>query len=356
MLVVLADALRGAREARLRTALATLAPLALLVTMGVVASRSDHERRQLRASLDSEVSRVVQIRSGGDVPSLPAWLPATLADSKLFAEVLALGPAVDGVHGTTGRGPVPIRAIHSRFDTLIVPGCIAGRPVVSLDEDAARDLGLSAPTGALSGFATHVAVGQIRNVPSHWGRPAGGYTRCIDNMPTETVLVLGLVEGVSNVPVASEVVRSYAATLGIGVKVESDEDVVAFRAQIAAASERQMRTNARTVTFGLFGVAALIGLATGIGRRQDLGRTRALGAARLDLATIVVAESVLCALIAVGVGFAVVATLQPTLHLWDGLSWSLSAVALSTLAAVTGALPGAIIAALVDPARVMRHP
>lgn len=358
------EAARAALERRLQSSIGLSLIMVFGGAMGVVLARSDSEATALRVSLGREVSPIVEIRAGPETPVLPDWLQATVAELTGVEAAIGLGPVTDVFHSASGRGPMPLRVLTGGEANLGIGPCSAPYNTAVVDARAAEALGLSGPTGALvarpgSRLESEISLSRVISVDSSWRRVPGAYTTCSfpDGGATSTVTVLVLATDLSNVAQIDRLVRRLVQPIGADISVESAADVVEFRAALAAEAAVQRTLTIRVMIVALLGMSLAIGSVAGISRRQNYGRTRALGATRGDLATLVLVEAVLVAL----VGSAVSALSSVAIHLlfpglWVDLSWLPAVVLLGVLTAVGGMLPAVVSASVIDPVKVLRQP
>lgn len=274
--------------------------------------------------------------------------------------VIGLGPATDvRPAGNPEGNPAAIRAIHGSLPEQIntdgrdpAPGQALVGPI------AQTTLGLQAPVGGVVGEQDEIAiVGSFQAED-----PLEFLNRGLITRPDPETAVLRsihiLVESSALVGgVANSALTLVAPEDPTAVAIETSETL----AQVRAAVQGELgRFGRNLVSLVLATGLVLTGLnvygAVG-SRRRDFGRRRALGASRPAIVTLVALQTAFSALVGALLGAVVSAVaLIQIIGQPPDIRFTAAVTILAILVAVLAAIPPAILAAFLDPIRVLRVP
>ena len=153
---------------------------------------------------------------------------------------------------------------------------------------------------------------------------------------------------------------SEAATVGSregkSISIQSPVALAELQAEVAA----DLGTFGRTLLLGVLGAGALlvaiVVLADVLVRRKDLGRRRALGATRGTIVAMVIARTLLPALLGAAIGVGAGLWLAERFNATPPWEFTGGTATLAVLAAIASAILPVLYAATRDPVRVLRTP
>lgn len=177
--------------------------------------------------------------------------------------------------------------------------------------------------------------------------------------PEATVTrIIVLAEAAENVPRLAAAVRAVLDPADpSSLAVRSSDTLV----QVRAAVQGELGTWGRNLVSLVLGAGLVLTALNVFGavttRRRDFGRRRALGASRLDIITLVTAQTVLTAVVGAAAGVLIgTAVVRQILGILPEPDFGLAVAVLAVIATAIAALPPAVVAAYRDPVRILRVP
>ena len=361
---------RGAVSEAVQTVKGT--PVLLLVVAAIVAcmsaavlltaGRAAALERDVLASVDDAGVRTITMTSDRTEGGLDPDVVDRIAQLDDVAWAIGLSKAQDVTNAAIPGGrPVASRAVYGQWRQQLHPTRGEPKPgAVLVSPESAELLGLRDEVGAVNLGEESLPVVGIFSASG----PLSGLQKSVLRIPGSQ----GDAASVSRVYVVAtsamavdRVAGSLVALSGEAepetVHVQTSDELVQVRAAVSGqltGFTRQLAAGALAVGLTLVALCAVMMSNT---RRRDFGRRRALGASRGGL-VVVVALTVLLpgfAGVAIGTGAglgALVCQQQPT----PSIQFILASAVLAVIATVAGAMPGALLAAWRDPARVLRVP
>ncbi|USQ81881.1 permease [Ornithinimicrobium faecis] len=361
---LLREAASTAWANKVPTALVAMLVAIMCATTLATVGRTAAAEQQVADRLDAAGSRVLVVTDtrGGELIS-PAVVQQTHGLS-VTERAVGVQIPVDVVNLVVGQGGTRVPAWTIDGDLSEVLTLTAGRwpgpgeALVSAQAQAA--LGMDHPVGGVQ-LASSTQVGDYSVVGAFEPRePFGQYAAGLVIAAEPGVVSDSLYVVVTDSSVAS---AAQSAVLGLvappdfdSVSVDSPVALAELQAEVAA----DLGTFGRTLLFGVLGAGALlvaiVVLSDVLVRRKDLGRRRALGATRGTIVAMVIARTLLPALLGAGIGTAAglwVADRFAALPPWE---FTTGTAILALLAAIASAILPALYAATRDPVRVLRTP
>lgn len=334
--------------------IATLSFVVPLTISGTAGFSVDSQTAILRR-VDEVGSRILTVVSSGDAPaSIPATAVDRIARLGGVAWVVGLGPVSDVRNRKPAGETTPLRTYRAvRAPVVFSSSAVGGDGFVSAT--SARRAGLAGPYSVLDPVAVPI-VGWFRA-----DEPLGRLEDFVlvpteDDVPLERIIIatedVGWVE-----PVAQSLSSMLGSGAARGSTIERSPQLLSAREAVrdeVASRDRMLIVVLLAVTTLVAGVVIFAGT---ISSRRDFGRRRALGATQPQLVCLVVASTVLPAMVGALLG-AVVGWLYLSSrlgHLADP-QFSLSVAVLTVLSLAASSAAPAAVAATRDPLKVLRVP
>lgn len=364
--LVLREAAATAWAAKVPSALVLLLVAVMCAATITTVGRTAAAEQQLVDRLDEAGSRVLSVadaRGEGLLP--PTVVDQASALSTVERGVGALIP-IDVVNGVVGQGGtrVPAWGVHGDLRAVaeLTGGRWPGPGEAVVSAPAMAQLGLEDPVGWVAGASTTV-VSEWSVVGSFTPRePFDDYATGVlyvapADQPVDTVHVV-LADASSAQVTQAQVIALIAPPTMDALTVTSPVSLAQLQAQVTG----DLAAFGATLLLGVLGggalLVAIVVLADVLVRRKDLGRRRALGATRVTIVGLVVARTVLPALLGAGLG--VGAGLLAVSRIGAGVAppadFSVGTATLAMASAMVAAIPPALYAATRDPVRVLRTP
>lgn len=363
-LVLLREALSTTWANKVPTALVALLVAIMCATTLATVGRTAAAEQQVAERLDAAGSRLLVVTDtrGGDLIT-PAVVTQTRGLS-VTERAVGVQIPVDVTNKAIGAGGTRVPAWTVDGDLSEVLTLTAGRwphPGEALVSTTGQEsLGMDDPVGAVQ-LASSTQVGDYSVVGAFTPKePFGAY---------EAGLVIAAEPGVPSdslyVVVSESGVASAAQSAVLGLVAPPEFDSISVQSPVALAELQaevagDLGTFGRTLLLGVLGAGALlvaiVVLADVLVRRKDLGRRRALGATRGMILALVIARTLLPALLGGALGIGVGLWLASRFDALPPWQFSLGTATLAVLAAVASAILPALYAATRDPVRVLRTP
>lgn len=313
--------------------------------------------------INSPQGRLITITDASGGAGLRADSVATLAslDGVEWAVGVSAAADVRNVHAPWGA-TVPARLIHGPLPpSLTVRATRAPRAGDALVTTAQLEpLHMAGPFGAVQGGKVGgTVVGTFEAGQPLQSLAETALVLAADDAAEQPLLRIYLsVDDVSRIGVVREAaLSSVRAADRSQLTVQHAEEL----AKVGADVVERLAAQARQTLLGVLGITCVLVAAVWFGRVQaiakDIGRRRTLGASRSLIAAQVIVNAVLCGalgtLLGCALGLAVVWRLTGRL---PGATFVIAVALLIVLACALAAVPPAIRAARVDPARILRVP
>lgn len=356
----------GVATARTQPVASAVAVLILATVCTVVFATTGQaaasERRVIQR-LDATGSRTLVISDPSGSAGLTADRLDAVVELDAVAWAVALGEPRDMANTALGPGAPPI-AVRPIYTALPPPvGQTAGRPAtvgeVLLGAGARTAGGFARPIGALE-RDQHVfaVVGGFQAAPplTSLNDIALVRAKAGPEEPLQTIVVVA--RTVHDIPALERVLPDMLVVEDpTELQVSSPTILADLQDVVSGEVGRNTRRLMLLVLATGLALVAVTQYGTMAARRRDFGRRRALGATRADLMTVIVAQTLACALAGVTLGCLVGVGV---VHLIAGALPATSFVAgvagLVVVSAVLAAIPPAISAARIDPVRILRVP
>lgn len=359
---MLREAVASARSQRAASTLTILMVAGMILTVMLTTGRTVATEEQVLGSIDDAGTRTIEIRAE-DAAGVQSDVLDRIRGIDGIEWSAAFSAARDATNTLVPDGTrVPVRyAYGDGFERLGIPASIALPGEAAYASGAAlQSFGLVDGTGAitLTTGETVTVAGRL-DVPDFLAsfEPVVLVPTVTDE-PEIVNVVLVIADSPELVaPVADAVLSVLAADDPTKVSVQTSESLATLRAVI----ESQLGASSRVLVLALLGVTALLvgvilyGLV--MMRRKDFGRRRALGATRAFIVTLLVAQTVILALVGIAVGLAVsVVVALITSDPLPGVFFIVALSVLAVLAAVIAAIIPAVAASRREPIRELRVP
>lgn len=360
-----------AREA-LATAWATKVPstlLALLVatmcaTTLATVGRTAAAEVQVAQRLDAAGSRVLVVSDARGADLIPQAVVDQARGLSVTERAIGVQIPVDVTNKVIGPGGTKVPAWTITGDLADVVTLTAGRwphPGEALVSASAQaELGLDDPVGAAqlsstTSVADYSIVGAFTTRDPFTDYDAGLVIAAQPGAVSDSLHVV--ITDAQQAKVAqTRVIDLIRPPSFDAITVQSPVDLAQLQAEVAA----DLGTFGRTLLLGVLGAGALlvaiVVLADVLVRRADLGRRRALGATRGTILALVIARTLVPALIGAGIGTAAGLYLAGKVAAAPPWTFTAGTAVLAVLAAAAAAVVPALYASTRDPVRVLRTP
>lgn len=270
---------------------------------------------------------------------------------------IGLGPASDVTAAANPEGnPAAIRTLHGPTPPQIDTNTelAAGQAIVG--PTAQETLGLLHPYGGVTGENQYAVVGGFIASDPLVFLNRGLLTQGTEREVLRSIHVL-TVDPTDVEPVARAALKVLAAEDLAATSVETSAALADIRAAVQGELGQYSRQLITLVLAAGLVLTALAVYGAVTSRRRDFGRRRALGASRPLIIGLVATQTATAATVGAITGtLATLLTLDITTGTVPNPSFTTAINILAILAAVTAALPPAIVAAYRDPVRVLRVP
>lgn len=255
---------------------------------------------------------------------------------------------------------MPVREVYGDVLTHLplVAGRAPGPGEAVVGRPAAEALGLGSGAGTLGdGLRTWPVVGVVDGDGPLTELSRGALVVTDDpQAPTRFVYVLAR-EATEVDRVGDAVVTAAVAHAPDELTIEIPSGAVALREVRAGdlgAASRQLKAVVLAVGLVLVTTTTFGAVAA---RRRDFGRRRALGASRSALVVLVLVQTLVAAVVGVGLGTAAgLVAVHMTVGVLPATGFTVGVATLTVLVAAVGAVPPAVVAANRDPVRILRVP
>lgn len=360
---LVAEAARVARSQPVPSAVTMLIVGAVCAVILATTGQTVAAERQVLAQIDEAGTRSIVITDPQGAAGLTQEAVTRIGSLSTVEWVFGLGPAFDvRPVGVPGGRPAPARVLYGEVPTAISLFAWDREPgTVVVGTEAQAVMGLQLPAGGVAAAegAGLAVVGRFEA-----DDPVAFLNRSllVATDPSDPSAVVRSIYVLAESPeVVASVTQAVLAVLGPEdpnlVVVQTSEDL----ARIRAAVQGELGEYGRDLVLSVLGAGLVLvslnmhGATTS--RRRDFGRRRALGAGRGTIMGLVTLQTAVTGSLGALLGSAI----------GSGIAWRLTgdapdptfvlAVAvLAVLAAVTAALPPAVVAARRDPVRVLRVP
>ena len=347
--------------------IATVTALTCLLAF-VTSGRAAATAASIMSSIDNAGARVVVVRTEGG-SGLDREVASRIASIEGVQWAVAMGAPRDVHNSAIPNGtPVSARAVYGGIphgalgrDLELAPGQAVGTPAVlgrlgfSTATGAVTDGTVAADITAVIGDGSPSTMLTDYLLTGGW-TDANGATLTQRDDPVTAVVVVAT--SPADVP---RLIAAIRGVLGIDdlstVTIDSSDDLVEVQAVVSGdfgALSRQLGLSVVGVGLAVVALTMILSVST---RRRDFGRRRALGASRSALLVLVAVQAITPAILGAVLGTALGAL--AVLRMTENLPTAdlIAAVpVLATSAAVVGAIPAALLAALRDPVSTLRVP
>ncbi|MDR1152352.1 MAG: ABC transporter permease [Bifidobacteriaceae bacterium] len=357
------------REAGAYAASRRITSVLIVILAGMVcvlgaltAGRTVAARAEMRSTLESAGSRVLEIRSMAG----PGLFPSTVVDvvSALSGVdmVLALGTATDVHSGHRGAPPtVACWRAYGDVDRAVtlLSGRMPGPGEAIVSKPAMETLGMDGPAGYVADRTGEYPIVGVFTAPEPFSEfEAGAIVRIANPGETAARLVVTATDHTQVRWVESQTMRVVAPPDRSQVQVVSPASAAELQEQVVSGfGAYANQVFALVLILGMAMTTAVVFVDVTMAR-SDLGRRRALGATRGDIATLVITRTAIPTAIGAIGGTAVITALAMTGTATDlpGPDFTVAVAILCLLAAALAAAPPALIAAHRDPVKALRTP
>lgn len=364
ILVLLREALSTTWANKVPTALVAFLVAIMCATTLATVGRTAAAEQQVADRLDAAGSRLLVVTDTRNGDLITTAVVDQTRQLSVTERAVGVQIPVDVVNKVIGPGGTRVPAWTVQGDLSEVLTLTAGRwprPGEALVSATGQtSLGMDHPVGAVQ-LASTSQVGDYSVVGAFTPKePFGAY---------EAGLVVaaepGAVSDSLYVVVTDSGVASAAQSAVLGLVAPPEFDSISIQSPVALAELQaevagDLGTFGRTLLLGVLGAGALlvaiVVLADVLVRRKDLGRRRALGATRGIILALVIARTLLPALLGGALGIGAGLWLAARFDAVPPWQFSLGTATLAVLAAVISAILPAFYAATRDPVRVLRTP
>ncbi len=358
------EAVATAWATKVPTTLVALLVAVMCATTLATVGRTAAAEAQVAQRLDTAGARVLVVsdaRNGDLIPEVVVDQARGLSTTERAVGVVVPVDVTNAVIGPGGTRVPAWTIVGDLADVLtLTAGRWPGPGEALVSARAQQELGMDHPVGAVqvastSVVADHNVVGAF-TPREPFGDYAAGVVIAAEPGTIADSLHVVVTDSSLAAPAQSAVIGLLDPPSFDAITVQSPVALADLQAEVAA----DLGTFGRTLLLGVLGAGALliaiVVLADVLVRRQDLGRRRALGATRTTILTLVLARTLLPALLGAAIGTAA--------GLWIAGQWAATpprtfttgTATLAVLAALASTLPPAAYAAGRDPVRVLRTP
>jgi len=360
-LLALVEALRSARAHPVFTVLTVLLAAGMMVTVGTTTGRSLGAEQQVLRSVDAAGVRTVVVRAE-DGAGLRSDVVDRLRHIRDVEWVVALSATQDAVNVANSDGAaVPLRLVYGADAARLgIPDpSELFEPMAFGSPAAFTALGAEDAAGVTTTAGQSFAATPGVRVPDFLERfePLLLVPRPVNPpAPVSTVVVVAR-DARAITATADAVQAMLAADDAAKVRIETNDQLTRLRAAIEGRLDSFSRA---MIAYSLAGTGLTSGILLGglvLLRRRDFGRRRALGATRGLIASLLLAQTAVAALLGAGLGASAAAVVlvvsgQPL----PGGTFFAAVGTLVTCTCVAGAIPPAMFAARRDPLHELRTP
>ncbi|MDR3069984.1 MAG: hypothetical protein LBU38_03125 [Propionibacteriaceae bacterium] len=325
----------------------------------MTAGRSAVAQDEIRQTLDSAGSRVLDIRSKGVQGFFPQAAVSQINALNAVATAVGLATARDMVSGHRGsdRG-IPLWVVYGNVADMaeLVSGRWPRPGEAIVADQSKRILGIAGPAGFLvENGAEFPIVGTFRAVEPFTEFGAGALTVAdSDSAGAVRLLVLATDHSQSGW-VEDQVMQIISVSDRSQLEVISPASLAELQAQVNTGFVAYARQLFAIVLFIGVGIIAVVVLADILLLRSDLGRRRALGATRGAVAALVVLRTFFPAFAGVVLGDALGLGLGIG-QLWPSAEFAVALAALCLLCVIVASAIPAFVAVSQDPVKALRTP
>jgi len=364
---VLAEAVKAANRRPWRTLAVAVVAFAMCFSVLFTVGQAAGIERRVMAELESPAARLITVSWRPNVGGIPVEAVQRMTGLSHVSWVVGMSPAADVVNAAIlGGNSCPAKAVIGELPgqpdltATTAPGAVA-----LVTAKSAACLGLMVPAGTISPASQQQTVIRENAIPIIGQMETTEALSFLADFvfiwqPEETDVaeIFLLADRAQDIP---DIIEAALALVGAANASDVAVEFSAERLELNALLERELAANSQVITLsvlaaGLLFIGVTLTLSVGA-QRRDFGRRRALGASRSLLITLVILEAVLPAFYGGIIGTAIGAIVLLGIHqVSPGFGFLAAVPILSLLAAIIGAIPAALTAALRDPVATLRVP